>query len=336
MKNLLLAHVALMQRAATNYLTPDSYTPTFGHEAGVTAYAEGDPNRDGAFIGDMIYALDGPEQRAAQEWASFDYIAESERTAPPPGHFNGRLIDAELFFERLRTFIEAAAELDRYKKLMFYGEDFNKKRFADPFVEGGKRGDRILEGTVNMTIDGPWLGDEQAEQVIHAVLGIASEAGEVAEALFNVAARGHEGDRVNFLEEVGDLQWYEAMLARVFSTDFDAIQRTNIAKLRERFPDKFTQDAANNRNLGAERAVLEAGAGEPAWNSPEGQDARSRDLMSDRAQTQFEGLRREPEFPDDPHMHRQDDGLSGERVQLPDDRPRRDPVGIPGDGEKQS
>jgi hypothetical protein len=39
---------------------------------------------------------------------------------------------------------------------------------------------------------------------------------------------------------------------------FDECQRINIAKLRQRFPDKFTEYDANNRDLFAERSQLES------------------------------------------------------------------------------
>jgi hypothetical protein len=69
-------------------------------------------------------------------------------------------------------------------------------------------------------------------------------------------------DAVNLIEECGDVQWYEAMLCRALGTDFDTVQRTNIAKLKARFPDKFTEESANNRDLEIERSILENGYGD--------------------------------------------------------------------------
>ena len=47
------------------------------------------------------------------------------------------------------------------------------------------------------------------------------------------------------------------MLFRELDTDFDEVATTNINKLKARFPEKFTQDKAYNRDLDTEREILE-------------------------------------------------------------------------------
>lgn len=59
----LLDHFKRMQEMATAFIMPESYTD---HEGTVH---EADEDRVNAFGGDMIYMLDGPEQRAAQAQA---------------------------------------------------------------------------------------------------------------------------------------------------------------------------------------------------------------------------------------------------------------------------
>ena len=46
-------------------------------------------------------------------------------------------------------------------------------------------------------------------------------------------------------------------IADYYELDFESLLDKNIAKLKVRFPEKFTQEAALNRNLVAERATLE-------------------------------------------------------------------------------
>ena len=87
----------------------------------------------------------------------------------------------------------------------------------------------------------------------------ATEAGELLEALHATAYRGETFDVANAGEEIGDGFWYDALLARACGLTFDGIQRTNIAKLRHRFPDHFTEYDANNRDLFGERRILEEG-----------------------------------------------------------------------------
>src|SRR5262249_14290914 len=98
----------------------------------------------------------------------------------------------------------------------------------------------------------------RARYILHGILGVMTESGELAEAIHNALSNSEASlDVVNLSEEIGDLQWYEAMLARAIGTDFDTLQRQNIAKLKARFPDKFTESAANNRDLEKEREILE-------------------------------------------------------------------------------
>lgn len=65
-------------------------------------------------------------------------------------------------------------------------------------------------------------------------------------------------DLVNIQEELGDLCWYLANFCRINNFDLEKILDNNIAKLRARYPEKFTQENAINRNLENERKVLEA------------------------------------------------------------------------------
>ena len=46
-------------------------------------------------------------------------------------------------------------------------------------------------------------------------------------------------------------------IAEFYNLDFEKLLDNNINKLLVRFPDKFTEEAANNRNLEAERVELE-------------------------------------------------------------------------------
>jgi NTP pyrophosphatase (non-canonical NTP hydrolase) len=148
---------------------------------------------------------------------------------------------------------------------------------------------------------------------LHCAIGISTEIAEFMEAVAN-------DDIVNGNEELGDILWYTANLARIThtsawlpiqnntmqvfvdewlvgvqelldhykkavyygsdvdkqyvathiqqilticcgianntDTDIHDILDKNINKLRVRYPEKFTQDAAENRNLDAERDVL--------------------------------------------------------------------------------
>jgi uncharacterized protein YabN with tetrapyrrole methylase and pyrophosphatase domain len=62
---------------------------------------------------------------------------------------------------------------------------------------------------------------------------------------------------VNLAEEMGDLFWYIAVICDALEVSFEDVMERNIAKLKARYGDKFTEHAATNRNLEEERRILE-------------------------------------------------------------------------------
>jgi NTP pyrophosphatase (non-canonical NTP hydrolase) len=93
--------------------------------------------------------------------------------------------------------------------------------------------------------------------LLHAAMGIGTEAGELLDAFKRKIFYGKDLDVVNIKEEVGDIMWYVAILLRELDLDFHEILDLNIKKLRARFPDKFTEAHALNRDLDTERTILE-------------------------------------------------------------------------------
>lgn len=173
-----------------------------------------------------------------------NYIQQALQTKSTS--FHGDKVEFQLFYNTLAATIFNLQQLDKMKKSLFYGKDNfvipeNSGTCSDIPVECLSEDDNSNTG-----ID-----------VLHAVLGIATEAGELLEAI-QIGLFGEDGfDFVNLAEEVGDVFWYQAILANAAGKSFEEIQATNIAKLRARFPNKFTEHDAQVRNLSAERAILE-------------------------------------------------------------------------------
>ena len=96
---------------------------------------------------------------------------------------------------------------------------------------------------------------------LHALLGKASELGELVEPFKKHLFYGKEMPWLNIVEEMGDDSWYSAIRASVVEGEagvpWDEVLRRNLAKLRTRFPDGFTEPSALNRDLDAEEAALE-------------------------------------------------------------------------------
>jgi NTP pyrophosphatase (non-canonical NTP hydrolase) len=95
--------------------------------------------------------------------------------------------------------------------------------------------------------------------LLHAAMGISTESGELMDAFKRKIFYGKPLDVVNVKEEIGDIMWYVAILLRELDLDFHELLQLNIDKLRARFPEKFTEHHALNRDLGAERDILEGG-----------------------------------------------------------------------------
>jgi NTP pyrophosphatase (non-canonical NTP hydrolase) len=94
-------------------------------------------------------------------------------------------------------------------------------------------------------------------RVLHASMGIATEAGELLDALKKHVFYGNDIDVVNLLEEHGDILWYAAILADAVGFSFEDSFEKNIAKLRARYPLQFDELRAAQRDLARERRILE-------------------------------------------------------------------------------
>lgn len=98
-------------------------------------------------------------------------------------------------------------------------------------------------------------------RLLHAALGIFSEAGEAIE-LVKDQLEGKPFDTVGWGEEIGgDVSWYQALGHDAAGTDEDVERLKNIAKLEKRNKGQtFNAEATLNRDLEGERAILEGKA----------------------------------------------------------------------------
>ena len=69
--------------------------------------------------------------------------------------------------------------------------------------------------------------------IIYPALGLAAEAGEVANKVKKIMRDGHF-DRDAIADEVGDCLWYIAALCRDLNVDLSAVADRNLKKLRDR------------------------------------------------------------------------------------------------------
>lgn len=82
-------------------------------------------------------------------------------------------------------------------------------------------------------------------------LGVAGEAGEVADLIKKQIFHYHDPDPDRLIEELGDVLWYVTALASTLSVPLDEVARRNVAKLRARYPAGFDPARSRTRKEGA-------------------------------------------------------------------------------------
>ena len=96
-------------------------------------------------------------------------------------------------------------------------------------------------------------------RLLHASMGLVTEAGELMDMLKKHIFYGKQLDCVNAIEECGDAEWYIALALDEMKQTMNEVLTLNIQKLRRRYPDKFTSECAIERNVESERVLLETG-----------------------------------------------------------------------------
>lgn len=94
-------------------------------------------------------------------------------------------------------------------------------------------------------------------RIEHAAVGIATESGEIMDAIKKAKFYKAGLDKVNIIEEIGDVMWYLAIFCDELKVSFEDVWDKNIRKLKTRYPEKYTNLKAKKRNLNKERVELE-------------------------------------------------------------------------------
>lgn len=84
-------------------------------------------------------------------------------------------------------------------------------------------------------------------ELVNYGLGIAGEAGEVADLIKKAVFHGHDIDAEQIKKELGDVLWYLTQIARVSGLTLEEIATANIEKLYKRYPNGFSKNASINR-----------------------------------------------------------------------------------------
>lgn len=171
------------------------------------------------------------------------YLRESARTAGA-NVFHTELVPKNFVIDTLRSLEVIIPYLDQAKKGLMYGRDTDDLQYT-----------RTVAEAMGNT---PWPDNINVD-LVHALLGILTEAGELGDLLksYLTGDKTEEDLHAKLKDESGDVLWYQALLFRTLNTTFEEVGDLNTAKLLKRFPEKFTEDLAINRNESSENEVFQ-------------------------------------------------------------------------------
>lgn len=158
--------------------------------------------------------------------------------------FHGDLVSPEHMACTIAEVIRVGTILDNIKKSLFYGREIPE---ADV---------KTISSITNTEQKTPSNFHGMDPNLLHAALGILTESVEVLQAIAKGSRTG-EVDRVNLVEEMGDIEWYMALMYRTLRATPEQARDINIRKLALRFPKEFKESQAIHRNVGAERKLME-------------------------------------------------------------------------------
>lgn len=91
------------------------------------------------------------------------------------------------------------------------------------------------------------IGDQKVH-LIHMVMGVSGESGELLDAIKKFTIYGKDLDRENVIEELGDLEFYLEGIRQSLSITRDETLQANIDKLGKRYHrGVYSDDQAQNR-----------------------------------------------------------------------------------------
>lgn len=97
-------------------------------------------------------------------------------------------------------------------------------------------------------IDGPdFTIPDNDIMIIWNAIGLAGEAGEVAELIKKGIFHQHGLDRDKLAKELGDCMWYIAAICTKTGLDLGEIMQANIDKLKLRYPDGYKSEDSIKR-----------------------------------------------------------------------------------------
>lgn len=85
--------------------------------------------------------------------------------------------------------------------------------------------------------------------ILNGVMGLNGEAGECIDIVKKYRYQGHDLNKEKLIDELGDVLWYAAITAKGLSVTLDEVMDRNIAKLKLRYPNGFSEEKSVHRKV---------------------------------------------------------------------------------------
>lgn len=206
------------------------------------------------------------------------YIKNAISTESPL--FDSGHVEKEKFYLAIKLFSSVGNALNQIKRALYYGKKMDKPKLDGFMGDASNITNRWHDDLVNTCISVPGYSKSPSvsPRIIHGALGLGTESGEILQSLMESLNENKEIDLDNLFEELGDIFWYIALIidearkekirrttsqmpldfAAPNEWSFENIMEKNIAKLKARFPDKFSTENAYNRNIENEKNSLKS------------------------------------------------------------------------------
>jgi hypothetical protein len=162
----------------------------------------------------------------------FERLRETvKRTSAP--HYN-RPVPVHAVLQRLDDAVALGLSLDRMKRALFYVS-----------ITNGNQPDSM-----------PNLSEKEI-LLLYGIVGVIGEAAELAVVAIDLL-KGAEIDRINAIEEVGDITWYADLILQSVDATYPEALDANDKKLKARYKDKFNYSERLESTGEAEREAMQS------------------------------------------------------------------------------
>ena len=90
---------------------------------------------------------------------------------------------------------------------------------------------------------------DQKQRLIVDAVALAGEVGELCNIIKKIVAHGHDMNLAELIDELGDPMWYLADMCSALNLSMDRVAKMNIDKLKQRYPNGFSEEASRNRKV---------------------------------------------------------------------------------------